>query len=155
MCFGNPRRISDRGTAFKAGVFEDYCNKESTEHVRTTTGIPQANGQVERVNRTLILLLTKLSAPTPGEWFKHLEKTQKYLNATPSRSTSVTPFQLLFGTQIIMRDDPQMRQLVEDEWAAMFQKERDHLHEIARRRIEELETRNKQTFKKIFAFSSS
>ena len=93
VCFGNPRRIiSDRGTAFTAGTFEDYCSEEGIEHVRTTTGIPRANGQVKRVNRILIPLLTKLSAPTPGEWFKYLEKTQKYLNATPSRSTSVTPF---------------------------------------------------------------
>ena len=99
VCFGNSRRIiSDRGTAFTAGAFEDYCNKEGTEHVRTTTGIP-----------------TKLSAPTPDEWFKHLEKVQRYLNATPSRSTNVTPFQLLFGTRMRMRDDLQIRQLVEDE----------------------------------------
>ena len=47
-----------------------------------------------------------------------------------------------------MRDDPQMRQLVEDEWAAMFQEERDQLREIAKRRIEELQTRNRQTFNK-------
>ena len=47
-----------------------------------------------------------------------------------------------------MRDDPQMRQLVEDDWAAMFQEERDQLREIAKRRIEELQTRNRQTFNK-------
>ena len=77
VCFGNPRRIiSDRRIAFTAVAFEDYCNKECIEHVRTTTGIPRANGQVERVNRTLVPL-TKLSAPTPGEWFRQLEKVSR------------------------------------------------------------------------------
>ena len=110
VCFGNPQRIiSDRGTAFTAGVFENYCNKKCIEHVWITTGIRRANGQVERVNGMLVPLLEKLSAPTPGEWFRHLEKAQRYLNATPSRSTNVTPLQLLFGTQMRTQDDPQIR----------------------------------------------
>lgn len=59
VSFGNPRRIiSDRGTAFTAVAFENYCNKEGIQQVRSTTGIPRANGQVESVNRTLIPLLT-------------------------------------------------------------------------------------------------
>ena len=46
------------------------------------------------------------------------------------------------------RDDSQIRQLVEDERAAMFQEERDQLRGIARGRIEEIQTRNKETFNK-------
>ena len=41
------------------------------------------------------------------------------------------------------RDDPQIRLMVEDEWAAMVQEERDQLGGIARGRIEEIQTRNK------------
>lgn len=51
--FGNPRRIiSDRGTAFTSNEFREYCKKENIEHVLITTGVPRANGQVERMNRT-------------------------------------------------------------------------------------------------------
>lgn len=47
--FGNPRRIiCDRGTAFTSGDFQEYCKYESIQHVLTTTGVPRANGQVER-----------------------------------------------------------------------------------------------------------
>lgn len=68
VVFGNPRRIiSDRGTAFMSHKFEDYCKEENIQHILTTTGIPRANRQVERINRTLIPLLTKLSAPKPHE----------------------------------------------------------------------------------------
>jgi len=95
--FGNPRRIiSDRGSAFTSGDFRKYCEAEGVQHVLTTTGMPRANGQVERVNRTLILVLTKLSAPRPEEWHKHLNNVQKYLNATPHRSIGMTHGHLYF-----------------------------------------------------------
>jgi len=91
--FGNPRRIvSDRGTAFTSSAFKEYCSDEKIQHVLISTGIPRGNGQVERSNRTLIPLLTKLSSPKSDEWFKFLIIAQQYLNATPSRSTSRTPF---------------------------------------------------------------
>ena len=90
--FGNPRRIiSDRGTAFTTHDFQEYCRGEGIVHVRFTTAVPRGNGHVERVNRTLIPLLTKRAAPKPGEWFKYLDLAQKYLNATQSRSTGTTP----------------------------------------------------------------
>lgn len=66
--FANPRRIfSDRGTAFSSKEFKNYCHEEGIEHTLVTTRVPRANGQVERVNRTLIPLLTKLSAPKSSE----------------------------------------------------------------------------------------
>jgi len=51
VIFGNPRRIiSARGTAFTSRDFSEYCAKENIKHVLTTTGVPRANGQIERVN---------------------------------------------------------------------------------------------------------
>lgn len=95
--FGNPKRIiSDRGTAFTSNEFHEYCGRENIQHVLITTGVPRANGQVERINRTLIPILTKLTAPKSGEWHKYLWRTQQCLNA--DRSTGKTPFQLMFGT---------------------------------------------------------
>lgn len=66
--FGNPGRIiSDRGTAFTSQDFQTYCKDEGIEHSTIVTGVPRGNGQVERINRVLIPLLTKLSAPHPDE----------------------------------------------------------------------------------------
>ena len=126
--FGNPRRIiSDRGSAFTSNDFREYCKIEGVQHVLTTTGMPRANGQVERVNRTLILLLTKLSAPRPEEWHKYINVAQKYLNATQHRSIKTTPFNLLFGTDIRMKDDVSIRDLVEKELISMFEENRDEM----------------------------
>ncbi|GBN23525.1 Pro-Pol polyprotein [Araneus ventricosus] len=53
--------ISDRGTAFTSGDFADYCAKEKIKHHAITTGLPRANGQIERINQTIISVLSKLS----------------------------------------------------------------------------------------------
>lgn len=126
--FGNPRIIiSDRGTGFTSHKFEQYCKEEEIHHILTTTGVPRSNGQVERVNRTIIPLLTKLSAPNSSEWYKYLEICQKYLNATPHRNIAMTPFTLFFSVNIRMREDLEIRELIEKEWIKMFEENRKEL----------------------------
>lgn len=147
--FGNPRRIiSDRGTAFTSGDFQEYCKSENIQHILTTTGIPRANGQVERVNRTLIPLLTKLSAPKPEEWYKYLNTVQLYLNTTVHRSIKTTPFYLLFGTHARLRDDDNLRELLEREWVTLFQKNRDELQVHARENIAKIQQENCRVYNK-------
>ena len=105
--FGNPRSIiSDRGSAFTSREFSEYCHSEGVEHQLTTTGVSRANGQVERVNRTLIPLLTKLYAPKPSEWYKYLDAAQLLLNTTTHRSIGMTPFRVLLGFHPRVRDSP-------------------------------------------------
>ncbi|UYV74556.1 hypothetical protein LAZ67_12000137 [Cordylochernes scorpioides] len=73
--FGNPRRIiTDQGTAFTSNDFKEYCKEESIEHCCITTGVPRGNGQVVRINRTIVSVLTKLSIDNPQEWHKHVRK---------------------------------------------------------------------------------
>lgn len=147
--FGNPRRIiSDRGTAFTSNAFRDYCKDENIEHVLITTGVPRSNGQVERVNRTVIPLLTKLSAPKPEEWYKHLETVQKFVNATPSRSTNKTPFNLLFGTQMRLKEDPKVREMIEEEWIQMFEEQRDEIRNEAKEQLVKMQAENRKNYNK-------
>lgn len=73
--FGNPTKIiSDRGTAsFTSTDFENYCQQENIEHARITAGLPRANGQIERINRTIIPVLAKISIDDPTKWYKHVK----------------------------------------------------------------------------------
>ncbi|GFU97835.1 retrovirus-related Pol polyprotein from transposon 297 [Trichonephila clavipes] len=64
-----------------------------------TMSLPRANGQVERINRTIIPVLSKMSEDDPTKWFKHVPSLQEVLNSTFQRSINTTPFELLFGTQ--------------------------------------------------------
>lgn len=78
VIFGNPRRvITDRGTAFSSHAFHDYCKQEKIEQILITTGVPRGNGQVERMNRIIIAMLTKLSLDKPNDWFKHVNEVQQ------------------------------------------------------------------------------
>lgn len=147
--FGNPRRlISDRGSAFTSNAFQDYCKEEKIEHSLITTGVPRGNGQVERVNRTIILLLTKLAAPTPGDWYKHVSVAQKFLNSTPSCSTGKDPFKLMFGTQMHLKEDSQIREIIENEWTSIFEEKRDSIREEAKKKIEVEQQRSKKNYDK-------
>lgn len=103
---------------------------------------------MERVNRTLIPLLSKLAAPNPGEWHKYLETCQKYLNATPHRSTGTTPFKLLFGTNIRMKEDPRIKELIEEEWISMFEENRDELRAEAKENILRIQEENRRSYNK-------
>ncbi|GBM86924.1 hypothetical protein AVEN_151823-1 [Araneus ventricosus] len=80
--FGNPSRIiTDRGSVFIAKEFETYCSEEGIQHLKITTGIPRGNGQIERMHRILILVLSKLSRDDPTKWFKHVPTIQRVINS--------------------------------------------------------------------------
>ena len=53
--FGVPRRfICDRGTAFTSKSFKEYCLTLGVKQVLCATTTPRANGQVERMNRSIL-----------------------------------------------------------------------------------------------------
>ena len=80
--FGEPSRlISDRGSAFTSGAFEEYTKSNAIEHVWTTTGVARGNGQVERVNRSKLSIISKLSADDTAKWYKFVSKVQVAFNA--------------------------------------------------------------------------
>ena len=56
--FGTPLQVhSDQGRNFEAKIFQEMCTYLQIEKTRTTSLRPQANGSVERFNRTLINML--------------------------------------------------------------------------------------------------
>ena len=70
------------------------------QHIKIATGSPQANGQVERVNRTLTPMLAKLSDDSAGKyWYKIITDVEYALNNSVSKATGETPSRLLFGVK--------------------------------------------------------
>jgi len=116
MIFGNPARIiSDQGTAFTSTTFKSYCKEEGIEHVLITTGLSRGNDQIERVNRTIIPVLTKLSMPKPLEWYKHVDAVQQHINSSYNRSIKRTPFELMIGKPMRLKTDIRLQELMEAE----------------------------------------
>lgn len=100
--FGLPKVIvTDRGTDFTSQMFETYCKKFDIKHVKVAVRMPQANGQVERVNRTIIPVLKSMSQQstdgTDKSWDKSLNAIQWSLNSTTNKTTSKSPHELIFN----------------------------------------------------------
>ncbi|GFW81273.1 hypothetical protein TNCV_376211 [Trichonephila clavipes] len=119
--FGNPIRIiSGRGSAFTSKLFHDYCDEENIQHLQIATGVPRGNGQVERIHRTLIPVLTKLSLDDSTKWYKYVDRLQRILNSTICRSTKWTPFELLVGNKMRNKEDILIEDLLRRKKASLY-----------------------------------
>lgn len=147
ILFGNPAVIiSDRGGAFTSQLFEEYCARESINHHLITTGIPRGNGQVERINRVILSVLTKLSVEKPALWYRHVRRVQQAINGGHQRAIGRTPFEVMFGTKLRRIEDPPLQQLLQQELLESFMNERDELRADARVQIDKIQAENKHQY---------
>jgi len=97
-CYSKPFKIiSDRGSCFRSEVFQEFCQTNDIKHIKTAVGSPSSNGQVERYNRGLAIMLSKLMSEHNNNWNDYLYKIQFAVNNTVNRSIQNTPSKLLFG----------------------------------------------------------
>lgn len=147
--FGQPGRlITDRGSAFTSTDFKDYCKAEKIEHRAITTGVPRGNGQVERTHAIIIPILTKLSVQNPLKWYQHVYKVQRFINASKSRSTGKTPFEMLIGVPMRNPEDTELAKILEEELRADFENERDEIRKVAKETIERVQEQNRKYYNK-------
>lgn len=147
--FGNPKRIiADRGTAFTSNVFQDYCKLEKIDLVHITTGVARANGQVERINRIIIPILTKLSLQDETKWYKYVNAVQTAINNTYQRCINTSPFELLFGVQPRQTSEHHLQEIIEAEYQKNFTDDREDLRKTAKQQILRVQEENKKNFNK-------
>lgn len=99
--FGMPESIkSDNGPQFISIELRDFCKQFGIEHRKTTPYWPQANGEVERINRSIGKRL-KISQETSGsDWQWDLRTFVLMHNSTPHSTTGVAPSILMFGRKL-------------------------------------------------------
>lgn len=97
--FGAPFRvITDRGTSFTSAEFQKFCNKHGLKHTLNSSRHPQANGLVERLNRTILPMMQSSIENLDGsDWDKHIKKLERDINTTINKTTNKSPFELLYG----------------------------------------------------------
>ena len=96
--FGAPAYLlSDKGKSFTATVVEDLCKLYGVKKLRTSSYHAQTNGQVERMNKTLICLIGKLDEDKKACWSRHLPELLMAYNSMCSTVTGYSPHFLLFG----------------------------------------------------------
>ncbi|GFX60557.1 hypothetical protein TNCV_1555471 [Trichonephila clavipes] len=147
--FGNHIRIiSDRGSAFTSKLFNDYCDEENIQHLQIATGVSRGNGQVERIHRTLIPVLTKLSLDDSTKWYKYVDRLQRILNSTISRSTKWTPFELLVGIKMRNKEDILIKDLLLEEIKGRFTRTTRIFKKRCKKNIETVQSENRKTYNK-------
>ena len=96
--FGAPAYlVSDQGKAFTAHVITHLCELYGVQKLRTSPYHAQTNGQVERMNQTIIRMIGKLQEDKKACWSKHLPELLMAYNAPHSAVTGYSPYYLLFG----------------------------------------------------------
>ncbi|GFU71912.1 integrase catalytic domain-containing protein [Trichonephila clavipes] len=137
------RIITDKGSPFNSKGFDD-CTEEKIQNPQITTGVPRGNGQVERIHRTLIPVLTKLSIDDPTKWYKFVDRLQRILNSTSTGSTKWSPFELLTGVTMRNKEDLYLRNLSMEEMVEELQEQRNQLRQDAKRNIQKIQAENKE-----------
>ncbi|GFX08268.1 retrovirus-related Pol polyprotein from transposon gypsy [Trichonephila clavipes] len=131
---------------FTSKLFNDYCDEENIQHLQIATGVPRGNEQVERIHRTLIPVLTKLSLDDSTKWYKYVDRLQRILNSTISRSTRWTPFELLVGIKMRNKEDILIEDLLLEEMAKELLEQLEILRKDAKKNIETLQSENRKTY---------
>lgn len=95
--FGNPVNIiSDLGTAFTSAAFGQFCKELGIKHIKNPVATPRTNGQVERVNRTVLDSLLAITLEQ-NRWDDNVSEVQFSINNVVSNTTGKTPTEQLMG----------------------------------------------------------
>ena len=94
--YGQPTfLLSDRGKQFTSSFFNSVCDTLNIKQAFTSAYHPQANGQVERFNRTLVASLKCYCSEHGRDWDKFIHAITYGYNCTVHRATGYTPFDLM------------------------------------------------------------
>ncbi|XP_014677616.1 PREDICTED: uncharacterized protein K02A2.6-like [Priapulus caudatus] len=106
LCFGVPRQLhSDQGRNFESGLFTEVCLLLGIEKTRTTPYHSQSDGLVERFNRTLQDMLSKVVNERRDDWDTILPYVLAAYRGTTQECTGVSPNLMMVGREVGMPID--------------------------------------------------
>ena len=101
--YGVPQTIiTDNGTQFNNPEFISFARDLGTTVRFASVAHPQANGQVEAVNKKIMQLLKRSLGDAKGLWAEKLPEVLWALRTTPTEATGRTPFSLMFGSECVL-----------------------------------------------------
>ena len=152
--FGAPAYlVSDQGKAFTGHLITHLCELYGVHKLRTSPYHAQTNGQVERMNQTIIRMIGKLAEDKKAHWSEHLPELLSAYNGTRSAVTGYSPYYLLFGRKNRMPVDCLFPTLYESPHrtkmevsVATMQKRLKEAFEVARRLTYEEATKQRRYY---------
>ena len=101
--FGTPLQVyTDQGRSFESKLLEDLCEFLGIQKTHATSQRPQANGLVERFNRTLLAMLKSYCQGKQDCWDIYLQQVVMAYRSSPQSSISVTPNKMVLGREIVL-----------------------------------------------------
>lgn len=100
--FGFPKQIhSDQGREFESELFSVLCEKVGIDKTRTTPYRPQSDGLVERMNRTLLQMLSSYANQNRDNWDDNIPYVLTAYRSTIQESTGCSPNSIMLGRDIV------------------------------------------------------
>ena len=101
--FGIPRTIiSENGRQFDSRKFKEFCAELGIQNHYSSLGHPQANGQIEVTNHTLLKLIKAQLEGAKSVWPEELPGVLWAYRTTARTPIEETPFKLAFGTEAVI-----------------------------------------------------
>ena len=98
--FGCPKELeSDRGSHFINSTIEALTDKYEIKHRKTTPYHPRANGQTEKTNGLLCIIIMKTISASRTNWDTKLFAALWAYKTAHKVTTGCTPFQLVHGLE--------------------------------------------------------
>ncbi|XP_011100645.1 uncharacterized protein LOC105178795 [Sesamum indicum] len=116
--FGIPRiLISDNGTQFQGRKITEWCKELKIAQHFTAVANPQANGQAEVTNRTILQHL-KTRLENKGSWVGELPRVLWAYRTTPRSATCETPFCRVYVQKLLFR--PKLGRSPKESWSMIL-----------------------------------
>ncbi|XP_050877934.1 uncharacterized protein LOC127081757 [Lathyrus oleraceus] len=94
--------VTDNGTQFTDGGFQDFIASLGTTQHFTSVEHPQTNGQAEAANRVILRGLKRRLGEAKRAWVEELHSVLWAYRTTPHSTTGETPFRLTYGTEAVI-----------------------------------------------------
>jgi hypothetical protein len=115
--FGVPQAIiTNHGSHFHNFMMSELTEKLGLLHENSTPYYPQANGQVEAINKILTTMLRRMVGIHKSNWHMMLFSALWVYWKSVKSATGFTPFQLLYGIEAILSNEceiPSLKLVVE------------------------------------------
>ena len=98
---GYPKQlVTDQGPNFDGELLKETCKLLHIDKLRTTPYRPQANGQAERLNRSIVSAIRSYINKAQDNWDESLPLIVSALRSSVNRHTGETPNLLMLGREI-------------------------------------------------------
>ncbi|GKE22288.1 reverse transcriptase domain-containing protein [Tanacetum coccineum] len=94
--------VSDNGKQFSNNPFREWCEELEIKQNFTSGTHPQANGQTEVTNPTILQVLKAKVGKAKGQWIKELPNVLWAYQTTTRTGNKCTPFSLVYGSEPVL-----------------------------------------------------